>query len=509
MNFFALISLLSSLVTIFLGNFVYYKNPKNTLNKLFMLFYLSTAYLAFTEFGYRQADTFETAYFWIKASAFWAVAPSFLLHFALVFTEQSKLLNNKLTYLIIYAPGLILALLDWTTSLFPTELKKEYWGWTYSPPENLLLYHSVFAWIVGLALLAVYLCWRYYFKVTDRKKKQQAKYVLIGLSIPVIAGIITEWLLPVLQINMPELTTSAFTIEGIFIGYAIWKYELFTLTPEIVAESIIATISDFLLVVSPDATIISANKATLKLLGYQESELIGQTVDTIFAEEGEERDEKATPKRIGFAELIRAEVIIDVEATLKTKDGSNVPVSLSGSAMRDEDGRLQGIVCIGRDITERKRLEEAQARWQQEVIEAQRHTILELSTPVVPVLEKVLVLPLVGGIDAGRAQQIMATLLEAIGRYQAEVVLIDITGVPVVDTGVAHHLLQVTQAAALLGSECVLVGISPEVAQTIVSLEVDLSSIATRSDLQDGIEYALSRRGKGIADKKKPPLGVR
>ncbi len=153
------------------------------------------------------------------------------------------------------------------------------------------------------------------------------------------------------------------------------------------------------------------------------------------------------------------------------------------------------------DLTEHKRMEGERDRLQQEIIETQRQALRELSTPIVPVLEGVLVLPLVGSIDTRRAQQIMETLLEAIGRHQAEVVLIDITGVPVVDTGVAYHLLQVTHAASLLGSACVLVGISPEVAQTIVSMGVDLSEIATRSNLQSGIAYALSKMGKEISEK--------
>ncbi len=120
-------------------------------------------------------------------------------------------------------------------------------------------------------------------------------------------------------------------------------------------------------------------------------------------------------------------------------------------------------------------------------------TIRQMSTPVVPVHRRVLVMPLVGIIDQTRSQQIMETLLHAIGYHGAEVVIIDITGVAVVDTRVAHHLIQVARAARLLGTQCVLVGIAPEVAQAIVSLGVDLSAMATRSDLQSGIEYALGQ----------------
>jgi len=121
-------------------------------------------------------------------------------------------------------------------------------------------------------------------------------------------------------------------------------------------------------------------------------------------------------------------------------------------------------------------------------------TIRALSTPVVPVQRGVLVMPLVGVIDQARAQSITTALLEAIERERARFVLLDITGVPVVDTAVAQALIQAAQASRLLGAEPVLVGISPPVAETIVSLGVDLSALVTRADLQSGVEYALNRR---------------
>jgi ribose transport system substrate-binding protein len=136
----------------------------------------------------------------------------------------------------------------------------------------------------------------------------------------------------------------------------------------------------------------------------------------------------------------------------------------------------------------------AQVRLQQEIIASQRSIIQELSTPIIPVSDKILVLPLIGAIDSARAQQIMEDMLNAISSYQAAVLIIDITGVAVVDTGVAHYLLQAARAAQLLGTRVMLVGISPEVAQTVVQLGVDLSSIPTYSSLQFGLEQARSRK---------------
>jgi ribose transport system substrate-binding protein len=133
-----------------------------------------------------------------------------------------------------------------------------------------------------------------------------------------------------------------------------------------------------------------------------------------------------------------------------------------------------------------------QRRLQQQVISAQRSTIHELSTPIVPINDQILVLPLVGAIDTTRAKQIMEAMLGAIVRQRAQVLIVDITGIAVVDTQVANYLLQSAQAAQLLGAHVILVGISPEVAQTIVQLGIDLSSIMTRSTLKDGLRLATS-----------------
>jgi anti-anti-sigma factor len=131
------------------------------------------------------------------------------------------------------------------------------------------------------------------------------------------------------------------------------------------------------------------------------------------------------------------------------------------------------------------------------------HLVQELSTPVVPLLEGVLVMPLVGSVDSRRGQQILEQLLQVVEQKRARIVLVDITGVPVVDTAVAQTLLQAMQAVRLLGGEAVLVGITPDVAQTLVSLGVDLKDITTRSDLQGGVVYAVQR----IERQAKKPAG--
>jgi rsbT co-antagonist protein RsbR len=122
------------------------------------------------------------------------------------------------------------------------------------------------------------------------------------------------------------------------------------------------------------------------------------------------------------------------------------------------------------------------------------HAIRELSSPVIPVLDGVLVMPLIGVIDSARAALVMSTLLSAIEQHHAMIVLMDVTGVPLVDSQVARVLLQAADAARLLGAEPILVGLRPELAQTIVGLGLDLSSLKTQADLQSGIRYAARRQ---------------
>lgn len=133
-------------------------------------------------------------------------------------------------------------------------------------------------------------------------------------------------------------------------------------------------------------------------------------------------------------------------------------------------------------------------------LSSQRSTLKELSAPLIPVFEGISVMPLIGTIDTERAKQIMESLLEGVMNHRAQVVLIDITGVPIVDTMVAHHIIQAAEAVRLIGAKCILVGIRPEIAQTIVTLGIDLSDFRTKSTLQVGMQAALEMTGREIVE---------
>lgn len=134
----------------------------------------------------------------------------------------------------------------------------------------------------------------------------------------------------------------------------------------------------------------------------------------------------------------------------------------------------------------------------EKIVSLQKVALQELSAPLIPVFEKISVMPLVGTIDTERARLIMENLLSGVVKHRSEVVLIDITGVPVVDTMVAHHIIQAADAVRLVGSRCMLVGIRPEIAQTIVNLGINLNQVTTTSTLQKGIEKAMEFTNRKI-----------
>lgn len=136
----------------------------------------------------------------------------------------------------------------------------------------------------------------------------------------------------------------------------------------------------------------------------------------------------------------------------------------------------------------------------EKTVSLQRMALQELSAPLIPVWEGITVMPLIGTIDTERAKQIMENLLTGVVKHRSEVVLIDITGVPVVDTMVAHHIIQAAEAVRLVGAKCMLCGIRPEIAQTIVNLGINLNEVITKNTLKKGIEVALELTSRKIVN---------
>ena len=253
-----------------------------------------------------------------------------------------------------------------------------------------------------------------------------------------------------------------------------------------------------------------------ELLGYTDDELDidFDTFDSLLHPDDKEH------VGIALEAHLKDRVPYAVEQRLLAKSGEYIWFRARGQAIWDEDGQPIRMTGSSTDITERKQAEETlkrayievekqveertaelkrgvaeRERLQQEIIEAQKQAIQELSSPVIPIMERVIVLPLIGSIDTMRARDITRVLLAGIRNHRAKVVILDITGVPVVDSGVADYLNKTIQAARLKGARTIVTGISDAVAETIVDLGIDWSGIETLADLQTGLITALNSLG--------------
>jgi rsbT co-antagonist protein RsbR len=235
------------------------------------------------------------------------------------------------------------------------------------------------------------------------------------------------------------------------------------------------------LAIFEDGYLIENNDKFAAMLGYNADEMLGMWVLDLIAPESKEEVRQNALN--GYEE--------PYEAMMLRKDGSTFPAEILGK-MTVYNGQTVRVSTV-RDISARKQAEEEQMRLQGEVIDAQRAALRELSTPLMPLTNNVVAMPLVGAIDSARIQQIMETLLEGISHHQSEIAILDITGVQVVDTQVADGLIRAAQAVRLLGAEIVLTGIGSTMAQTLIHLGADMGNITTRGTLQDGIAYAMEK----------------
>jgi rsbT co-antagonist protein RsbR len=188
----------------------------------------------------------------------------------------------------------------------------------------------------------------------------------------------------------------------------------------------------------------------------------------------------------GFSPSETATFVLSLKQPLFTRLRSEI--GSDAQAFADE-------IWITTDLLDKLGLFTAEAfvKGREEVIQRQQREMMELSTPVVQLWENILALPLIGTLDSERTQVVMESLLHKIVETGASIAIIDITGVPTVDTLVAQHLLKTVAAARLMGADCIISGIRPQIAQTIVHLGVDLSEVTTKASLADAFSIALKR----------------
>jgi rsbT co-antagonist protein RsbR len=245
-------------------------------------------------------------------------------------------------------------------------------------------------------------------------------------------------------------------------------------------ERMLDAITDYEVIrLDADGVVRSWSPSAERLKQYKAQEIVGHHVSVFYVED-DVRSGLADRDLANAARLGRYEV----EGWRVRKDGSRFWANTILSPIIDEAEGVVGYVSVGRDLSER--------RAQEQLVQRQQEEILELSTPVIQVWDKVLVLPIIGTLDSVRAARLTEGLLERIAIEQAEVAILDVSGVPAIDTEVAQHLLKTVEAARLMGAVSVLSGVRPETAQAIVHLGIDLGSLRSRTNLKEALQLALT-----------------
>jgi len=360
MNVFATISFIAFMLCFFMGNFIYHKNPESSLNRTVAILCILVGFLAFVEFEYRQVVDFQSAYFWLKISGLWPLVPALLLHISLIFTEKKKLLRNKLTYIAIYVPALIITIFGMSTPLMLEGILREYWGWTYIFPKNSLLFILMSVWTVICIMISGTLCFLHYLK-SHHIERMQAKYMLAGLYLPLLVSFSSDFVFPTVSVRLPEISMTMSTIGITFISYGIWKYGFPALTAASVADEIVSTMSNFLILLDSQKNIITVNNATSDLLEYAKNELEGFPVKKIFAEEDQEKfifsGDYLNTKKGSNSMNMELNFVNNFELNLKSKKGLEIPVIISKSFIKNEEGLIVGIILIGNDIRDIRSVE--------------------------------------------------------------------------------------------------------------------------------------------------------
>ena len=343
---------LSFLVYLWLISYVVRKEPRALLNRLCALAIIPFAIWALGITFFHSATSSSAAMLWMNiASVGWCSFPITAFWFYLALTRHEGVLRNRITIVACALLAVFFTSQQWTGHLI-VDLVKQPYGWstvwaTSALPVIFFAYYFVF--IAG----CIYLTFNFGRGAKSLHKKKQARLLCITPAICLALGSATDVILPELGIGLvPPVAVIIILIWGGGLVYAITRYRLMTLTPAAAADNILSTMSDPLILVDPNGKVITANKTTFDLLGYEEKELLGKEFTSIASQSGSTGD-------LPFLQSLEGGTIHNRELTYRAKSGEIIPVLLSASAMNDEEGELVGFITVARDITEYQKMGQA------------------------------------------------------------------------------------------------------------------------------------------------------
>ncbi|MBN2603863.1 MAG: PAS domain S-box protein [Candidatus Thermoplasmatota archaeon] len=352
MNLLALTSLYTCIAALFFGLIVYIQKPKDRLNQIFLLFSITVSYWTFSEFGFRQATDLVSAALWLKFGFLWPFVLVVLFLFILIFTKKIYIMKKPITILLVYLPALIFSIFDFSTDFISGKLTDSDLGYVTTMPENGTLIYLSTVWSIALSFSILIICYSYYKKQKDTEEKNRVFLVLAGCYFPIIYNL-TYGIIPLsLGITGPDYISLGFFFLITAFGYGMWKYGLFNPTITTAAEKIVSTMSDSLFLINPKGRITMANNAALNTLGCGEDQLVNQNITNLSQMKplAEIHNKIVQQKNVTTP-------IKDMEVNFKDSIGKNIPMSVSVTSIKDKTGLTRGVVYVGRDLSERKKME--------------------------------------------------------------------------------------------------------------------------------------------------------
>lgn len=346
MGLHAAMTLASLLINLTLGCVVLFRDPRNKLNRLYGLLAFCIAYWALMKLNLATASSEETAGFFYQLSGpGWCLLPAIYLHFTLKFTKQEVAVRSRFTLPSAYAICTVLAVALWVPGAMLTGMEEVGWGFTHIPgPVYRIVFQPVFLliFVYAIILFGIFIA-----RTKIREEKIQGAFIIIGIIIPLAGGSVTNMVLPSLGIHVVELALPLTTVNAILIAYAMLRYRLLSITVESAASTIIETMGDSLMVLDRNRRVTLVNPATLKLLDFEASTMIGSHINQFIKGDVVDR---------AFVAEVERENLINLEVEYVRRGGECVAVSMAVSPLKNMEGESAGFVCVGKDISELKKL---------------------------------------------------------------------------------------------------------------------------------------------------------
>jgi len=333
--------------------YVFYKNPQSKINLSFFLLTLSTTLLDFVGYNVGMARTYEIAYFWsiFYFTYHWGTLGQYL--FVLAFTEQWSKVKSKINVVLVYFPAIIITILYVVSLAFYPNITATSNGWSLAQGKGLVPVLSdtlMSVWMFSLLVAMWVIVIKFYRTTFDPIKKIQVKYLLAGTILSLVIDSIqtVTWVFP--EAVVPQTIVSGMTVFTAFVAVAIIKYDFLAINASTAADSIITTMTDAVFLLSSDFRIRLVNCAALRMVGQVREKMLGITIDSLV---------KLGPKkqlsRLLHKQLKQNDEVTDIEGVLLHDQLEEpIPVSLSASYITSSRGGVRGVVCIVRDISERK-----------------------------------------------------------------------------------------------------------------------------------------------------------